>query len=158
VIAQPDLADRILTEEEGVEPAVYKDSRGFWTIGVGALVDPSVKGAGLCEAAIAAQLDFDKAQAVTDANAIPGFSDCNDVQQAAIISMCFQLGALLWPNFREALAAKNYPAARAAALDSRWATQTAQRAHREAYMLGTGKWLDHGAPVPDETTTEGTTQ
>jgi GH24 family phage-related lysozyme (muramidase) len=145
----PDLADRILIEEEKSEPCVYKDSKGYWTIGVGACVDPAVKGVGLCQAAIDAQLDYNKQQAVSDANSIPGFSDCNDVQQASIISMCFQMGALEWPDFRAAIAAKNYPAAAAAALDSNWArNETPIRAQREAYMIGSGKWLDYGAPIP----------
>jgi len=148
--ALPDLADRIITEEEGCTRNVIKDSKGYLTIGIGACVDPAVTGAGLCDAAIQAQLDYNKAEAVAEANNIPGFSACNNIQQGAVVSMCFQLGALEWPVFRAAMAANNWPAAAAAALDSKWATETPTRAERECYMLATGKWLDHGAPIPTE--------
>jgi lysozyme len=143
------LADRILMEEEGYVTTAYKDSRGFLTIGVGCLVDPSVSGAGLCGAAIKAQLDNDLIEAQAEAAALKGFTDCNDVQQAVIISMCFQLGTLAdWPQFKAALAAKDYVGAAEAGLDSRWAAQTPTRAKREMYMLSSGTWLDHGATIP----------
>lgn len=142
------LAERLISEEEGVNPCAYKDSRGFWTIGIGSLVDSSVHGAGLCQAAIDAQFEHDSAEALAQAQALPGFAACNDVQQAVLTSMCFQLGGLShWPKFLAALGNGDFQTAAAEGLNSAWAKQTPHRAQREMAMLQSGTWLDHGAPI-----------
>jgi lysozyme len=146
-----DLVETLLDQEEGRSATVYPDSRGFWTISRGCLVDARVAGAGLCEAAMAAQDAHDSALARTRAAALPGFDDCNDVQRAVLVSMCFQLGALEhWPDFRAALARKDFVAAADAGMDSQWAKQTPRRAHREMGMLATGKWIEPGNVAPAE--------
>lgn len=141
-----DLAEQLVEEEEGREVCAYPDSQGYLTIGVGALVDRHVPGAGLCQAAINAQLDHDMAQARSDAADLPGFQRLNEVQQAVLISMCFQLGNLHdWPHFKAALALGDLQAAAAAGLDSLWAKQTPQRAKRAMQMLASGQWINKGA-------------
>lgn len=135
-----DLAHRLVAEEEGRIAHVYQDSLGFWTIGVGALVDQR-KGGGLCDEAIDAQLEHDLQTARRRAAALSGFDQCNEVRQAVLISMCFQLGSLAsWANFRNALAAGDYNAAADHGLDSLWARQTLARAERQMQMLRTGEW------------------
>ena len=138
-----DLAEALVAEEEGREPCAYPDTQGFLTIGVGCLVDKRVKGAGLCDAAIDVQFEHDSAQARSDASALPGFSYANDVRQAVLISMCFQLGNLHdWPNFRSAVAIGDWEAAVTAGMDSAWyRTQTPERAKRELQMLASGQWI-----------------
>jgi lysozyme len=137
-----DLAQTLIESEEGRRRTVYKDNLGYDTIGIGCLVDSRVAGAGLCDAAIDAQFSYNSAQARTDAAALPGFAACNDVRQAVLISMCFQLGSLHdWPNFRAAIAAGDYIAAQAAGLASKWASETPERATRELLMLRTGIWI-----------------
>jgi lysozyme len=138
-----DLLIQLLTEEEGRSATVYKDSLGYSTIGIGACVDPRVRGAGLCDAAIDAQFAHDSIQARNDAEAIPGFLRCNDVRQKVLESMCFQLGDLHdWPDFKGALAVDDYEAAASAGYDSEWArTETPVRAKRELEMLRTGQWI-----------------
>src|SRR5690242_13265695 len=139
-----DLAERLIGEEEGREPCVYLDIRGLSTIGIGCLVDKKVPGAGLCDEAISAQFAHDSARAWRDAAALPGFQRCNDVRQAVLVSMCFQLGSLHdWPHFRSALALGDYNAAALAGLDSDWARQTPERAKRQMQMLASGQWVDH---------------
>lgn len=139
-----DLAERLIGEEEGREKCAYQDTRGLWTIAIGALVDKSIPGAGLCDEAIDAQFAHDSARAQRDAEALPGFQRCNDVRQAVLVSMCFQLGSLHdWPHFRAALALGDYIAAAAAGLDSDWAReQTPKRAQREMQMLASGQWVN----------------
>jgi len=135
-----DLAHRLVSEEEGRIAHVYQDSLGFWTIGVGALVDAR-KGGALCDEAIDAQLEHDLKAARERAAALSGFDQCNEVRQAVLISMAFQLGSLTgWPNFRNALAYGDYAAAAAHGLDSQWAKQTPNRAQRQMQMLRTGEW------------------
>lgn len=138
-----DLAEALIAEEEGREPCAYPDTQGYLTIAIGCLVDKRVKGAGLCNAAIEAQFEHDSARAKADASALPGFEYANDVRQAVLISMCFQLGNLHdWPNFRKAVAMGDWEAAAAAGMDSAWyKTQTPERARRELQMLGSGQWI-----------------
>jgi GH24 family phage-related lysozyme (muramidase) len=138
-----DLATKLIGEEEGRERFVYPDPRGFSTIGIGCLVDERVHGAsGLCDEAIDAQFAHDSTRARADAMRLKGFDRCNEVRQAVLISMCFQLGSLRdWPNFRRAIEAGNYAEAAEHGLDSDWArTQTPKRAHRQMRMLASGEW------------------
>lgn len=138
-----DLVEQLIAEEEGRERCAYQDSQGLWTIGIGCLVDKRKNAAGLCDAAIDAQFAHDSATARGWAAAIPGWSLCNDVQQAVIVSMCFQLGQLHdWPFFRAALARGDFAGAEAAGQQSEWFRQTPARAKRELNMLRTGQWQD----------------
>ena len=137
-----DAAQRLIEEEEGRSGCVYKDSRGYDTIGVGCLVDARVMGAGLCDEAIDAQFAHDSAAARADAAMLPGYQRLNETQQAALISMCFQLGDLHdWPNFKAALAMGDMAAAYTAGKASLWYSQTPKRAERELTMLRTGVWV-----------------
>jgi lysozyme len=138
-----DLIVQLLSEEEGRSATVYKDSLGYSTIGIGCLVDPRIRTAGLCDAAIDTQFAHDSVQARNDAEALPGFLRCNDVRQTVLVSMCFQLGNLRdWPDFKGALATDNYEAAASAGYDSEWArTETPVRAKRELEMLRIGQWI-----------------
>lgn len=137
-----DLAQVLIAEEEGSSATVYEDTRGYQTIGIGCLVDPKFPGAGLCEAAIDAQFDHDSAQARKEAASIAGFGACNDVRQAVLISMCYQLGDLQnWPSFRLALSENEYNTAADAMLNSEWHLQTKRRCERAAEMMRTGAWV-----------------
>lgn len=137
-----DLAQQLIEREEGRVAHVYPDSRKLWTIGIGCLVDPSVPGAGLCDEAIDVQFAHDSARARKDAANLPGFQRCNDVRQAVLVSMCFQLGSLEgWPKFKAALSLGDFDMAAREGLNSAWAKQTPQRAQRQMAMLKTGVWV-----------------
>lgn len=142
-----DLSERLLDEEEGRSRTVYQDTRGYWTISRGCLVDARIPGAGLCGAAMAAQDAHDSAAARAIAESFPHFDELNEVRQVALISMTFQLGAkpLHWPNFIAALEKRDYAAAAEAGMDSDWARdQTPRRAKREMNMLASGQWIERG--------------
>lgn len=135
-----DLAHRLVSEEEGRIPHVYQDHLGFWTIGVGCLVDAR-KGGALCDEAIDVQLEHDLARFRQQAETLPGYAALNDVRRAVIISMLFQLGSLSdWPKFRKALADGDYDKAAEEGMNSTWAKQTPTRAQRQMHMLRTGEW------------------
>lgn len=139
------LLEVLIGEEEGRDPHVYRDSRGYLTIGIGCLVDPKIPSAGLCDAAITAQFEHDTTTARGLAAEFPGFAELNEVRQAALISMCFQLGSkpLGWPHFVAALKAGDFSAAAVAGRDSDWwRTETHKRAEREMTMLETGNWVE----------------
>lgn len=138
------LAEVLVGEEEGREPCAYQDTRGLWTIGIGCLVDKSMPGAGLCDDAIGAQFTHDSLRARQSAAKFPHFSDLNEVRQAVLVSMCFQLGEkpLHWPNFVRALEQRDYNGAATHGLDSDWARdQTPARAKRQMQMLASGQWV-----------------
>jgi lysozyme len=140
----PDIAEQIIVKAEDRVPYVYPDSRGFWTIGIGCLVDKRVQGSGLCDAAIEAQFAHDSAKARAFAAALPGYEGCNDVQRGVLVSMCFQLGSLEhWPDFRAALAKGDFVTAAEAGLDSQWAKQTQVRAKWEMTMLQSGTFTEY---------------
>jgi GH24 family phage-related lysozyme (muramidase) len=139
-------ARQLLEEEEGISSHAYQCD-GLWHVGMGCLIDSSVPSDGLCKEAIDAQATHDIAKAQALATAIAGFDACNDVRQAVLISMCFQLGNLAgWPKFRAALAAGDYATAAEEGRNSAWAkTQTPLRAKRELDMLASGQWIDKGS-------------
>ncbi len=139
------LVETLIAEEEGREACVYRDSRGYYTIGIGCLVDKSQIGAGLCDQAIDVQFEHDSARARGIAERFPHFAELNEVRQAVLISMAFQLGTkpLYWPNFMAALEARDYAKAAAEGRDSDWwRVQTHQRAERQMSMLSTGEWVN----------------
>lgn len=139
------LAMQLLEEEEGVSSHAYK-CFGLIHVGMGCLIDSSVPSDGLCKEAIDAQALHDMAKAQGLAAGLPGFDQCNDVRQAVLISMCFQLGNLSgWPRFRAAIAAGDYVTASQEGLNSAWArTETPLRAMREMKMLASGEWISKG--------------
>lgn len=138
-----DLAHKLVSEEEGRRRHVYQDTEGYWTVGVGCLVDAR-KGGGLCDEAIDVQLNHDLQTARKRAAALAGFELCNEVRKAVLVSMCFQLGSLAsWTNFRKALSAGDYDAAAEHGLDSLWARQTPKRAERQMQMMRSGAWVNH---------------
>lgn len=139
-----DLVETLIGEEEGRDPCVYLDTRNLSTIGIGCLVDKRIPGAGLCDEAIAVQFAHDSAEARRQAARFKGFERCNEVQQAVLVSMCFQMGSkpLHWPNFCHAIEMGDYAAAARHGRDSDWwRNQTRKRAERQMQMLETGLWV-----------------
>lgn len=135
------LAQQLVNEGEGPSSATVYYVNGYAHIGRGVCVDKHVPGAGLPDP-IRAQLDFEELKKATAlAENLPGYQRCNDVQQAVLVSMCYQLGSLWnWPRFKAALAAGDHIAASNEMLDSLWARETPKRANREAKMMKTGEW------------------
>jgi GH24 family phage-related lysozyme (muramidase) len=140
------LATTLLEEEEGISSHAYL-CEGLIHVGMGCLIDASVPSDGLCKEAIDAQSLHDIAKAQGVAAAIPGFTQCNEVRQAVLVSFCFQLGSLAgWPKFLAALAAGDYATAAQEGLNSAWAKEeTPLRAKREMDMLASGQWIEKGA-------------
>jgi GH24 family phage-related lysozyme (muramidase) len=159
--ALEDLSERLVGEEEGPSnPHVYPDSRGFWTISRGCLVDKRVPDCeGLCAEARAVQDAYDLGKAAALAATLPGFDHLSPIRIAVATSMCYQLGALKdWDDFRTALVAGDYnECATQMLLDdpgtpkqrpSAWHKETPRRCERAAYMMKSGQWLAHGDPIP----------
>lgn len=135
---------RQLTGDEGNKPTVYKDSLGYWTIGIGRLVDPKKPGGGLRPSEIAFMLanDIDEREQALLTH-LPWITSLSEERQAVLINMSFQMGVeglLAFKNTLAMVKAFNFEAAAAGMLQSKWATQTPERAERLAKQMRTGTW------------------
>ncbi len=132
-----------LRRDEGVRPAAYQDHLGFWTIGVGRLIDAR-KGGGLRDSEIDLLLlnDInDRVEALNDA--LPWFQDLSEPRKGVLLNMAFQLGTAGLLAFTTTLAhvrAGRYSDAAKAMLLSKWAQQTPMRAMRLAQQMEDNQW------------------
>lgn len=134
---------KMLSLHEGRIPHAYKDSMGFWTIGVGHLIDKS-KGGRLPEHIIDALLDYDiEAHSKPLLDAIPWVAELDEVRQAVLFDMAFNLGVpglLKWKNTLAMIQKGQYANAADAMAGSLWARQVKSRAVRLVKMMRTGEW------------------
>lgn len=128
----------LLRRHEGTVRHAYQDHLGYWTIGVGRLIDER-RGGGLSDDEIDYLLDNDIERVLSQLEpTIPGWDDLPDNVQIALASMAFQLGVAGLFGFKRMLAAierKDWAEARREALHSKWAHQTPTRATEIAGML-----------------------
>ena len=133
-----------LRRDEGTRATAYQDHLGFWTIGVGRLIDSRKPGAGLRPDEIDYLLKndiSDRVQALT--KALPWFDRLDEARRGALINMAFQLGTAGLLGFKSTLAliaAGKYAEASEQMLKSKWANQTPARAKRLAEQMKTGEW------------------
>ena len=144
----------MVRRHEGVRDQLYQDCLGFWTIGVGHLVDVrkgdwcddntaarlSENGFRLSPAVIDAYLRDDLVAAERDVETLMAASQetLNDARYAALVSMAFNLGASGFASFTKARAAINRGQWREAhdqLLDSKLARQLPQRAKEIAEII-----------------------
>ena len=137
-----DLKSQLL-REEGAESCAYQDSLGYWTIGVGRLID-SRKGGGLSNDEIDYLLDNDiKAKTREVLLALPWMPRLSEPRQAVLIGMAFQMGIGGLLKFKRMLGSVEdgqYGEAAMEMFDSTWAKQTPSRATRMAKQMETGEW------------------
>lgn len=132
-----------LKNEEGSVPHAYQDSLGFWTIGVGRLIDQRKGGLLYPD-----EIDYLLANDVkrkTDglATALPWFQLLDEPRQAVLIGMAFQMGVKGLLAFTTTLGhvrVGRYAEAAVAMLESVWAKQTPERAKRLSKQMETGEW------------------
>lgn len=132
-----------LREFEGVIPHAYQDHLGFWTIGVGRLIDKR-KGGGLTNDEIDYLLDNDIARKSDEVfSRLPWVKTLNEPRQAVVIGMAFQMGIAGLLGFKNTLRAMQegrFADAAQGMLNSKWAQQTPERAKRLANQMERGEW------------------
>jgi lysozyme len=132
----------LIEKHEGRVEHAYQDSLGYWTIGVGHLIDQR-QGGKLPAHIIDALFEHDLKEHGDELfAALPWVNDLDLVRQAVLIDMYFNLRRRLF-GFKETLRhfeAGNWNAASDAMLDSKWAGQVGARAKRLALMVRTGQW------------------
>lgn len=140
----------LLIRDEGLCLFPYRDSLGFWTIGVGHLIDGR-KGGSLPE--------YIRSFPLTDAEALrllnddinechyqlnlrlPWWQRLSETRKNVLLSMVFQMGmagVLKFNTFLRNLEEENYSGAASSMQASLWAKQTPERVDRLAAMMLTG--------------------
>lgn len=142
MIDEAAVTARLIDDEDEVLHA-YQDHLGFWTIGVGRLIDER-KGGGLTQDESRYLLRNDIGRRLSQcSNRFEWWHTIGDVRRGVVVCMAFQLGTNGVANFKKMCAALrilDYTTAAAEMLDSTWATQTPARAHRMARIMRSGQW------------------
>lgn len=130
-----------LIRDEGCVLHAYQDHLGYWTLGIGRLIDKR-KGGGITAEEARYLLENDIGRVVTELRKrVKFWGKLSDARQRALANMGFQLGVAGLMDFRRMLAAMEVMDFRKAAdeaLNSTWARQTPQRAQRVAKMIREG--------------------
>lgn len=136
-----DALRKQLIEHEGLRPSAYQDSLGYWTIGVGRLIDAR-KGGRITHDEAMFLLDNDIAQCVGQLRgALDWFAREDEIRQRALIDLAFNLGISGLLKFRNTLAAwarKDYAAAARGLEKSLWYRQVGRRGPRIVQMVKHG--------------------
>lgn len=132
-----------LRDEEGEVLSAYQDHLGFWTIGVGRLIDKR-KGGGITkeESEYLLSNDISKVNAQLDIN-MPWWRKLDEPRQAVLQGMAFQMGIaglLGFKNTLKMIESGDYEGAGKGMLNSLWAKQTPARAKRMSEQMRTGEW------------------
>jgi lysozyme len=135
--------EKMLLREEGFVPHAYQDHLGYWTIGIGRLIDKR-RGGGISEeeALYLLRNDVRRIRERLDEE-IPWWVDLNRPRQAVLIGMAYQMGVPGLLKFRNTLAAvanEDYATAAKGMRASLWARQTPGRAERMAKQMETGRF------------------
>lgn len=108
---------------EGRVAHAYQDHKGYWTIGIGHLIDER-RGGKLPDHIIDELCDWDIEQVIKELDrAAPAWREVHKGARAALIEMGFQMGLPSLMKFRKMWAALengDFEEAHAQALDSKW--------------------------------------
>ena len=125
--------------DEGKRPSAYKDSLGYWTIGVGRLIDAS-KGGFLRDDEISLMLDNDIASARRDCKKLfPAYDTFSQDRQDALANMRFNMGLKTFSEFKTTIGhinAGRWAEAQESAKQSLWYKQVGKRAERVIKQMG----------------------
>lgn len=142
-MARIDNTEAMLRREEGEVLYAYQDHLGYWTIGVGILIDKR-KGGGLLPEESAFILNNRiRLMRQKVIGQWPWVAKLNEARQAVLIGMAFQMGIDGLKGFVNTLRnieAGFYDKAASGMLNSKWARQTPARAQRMSDQMRTGEW------------------
>ena len=142
--------------EEGYRTKSYKDTKGYWTIGIGHLLSKTENFEGLVwtDAKVRTVFENDLDNSLRHAKEIfPQYDILPPTVQLAILDMIFNLGGYGFRQFKTVIRmihAGRYVDAAAAALDSKWArTDVPNRARRTAKLIADGQSYVAPVAAPD---------
>ena len=127
----------------------YKDTMGIDTIGIGHNMVSSPLPQGMTPPLTLEQVDqlfkTDLTIVMKSISQLSWFSSLDEVRQAVLIDMCFNMG---WGTLRKfvntlnLIGAGQYAQASKEMLESAWARQLPNRSKEDAEMMLTGSWPD----------------
>lgn len=123
----------IIKKNEGLRLSVYKDTRGFPTIGYGHLIKKGEKFGLLTKQQADELFEKDFAEHLNHAKKFPGFAGLTENRRGVIIDMTFNMGANWWnkwPNFVRHMVQGDYNSASNDIRSSRYYKQVGKRAER----------------------------
>jgi lysozyme len=133
-----------LRGDEGNSTCVYRDNLGYWTIGVGRLVDARKPGSGLRPVEVSFMLQNDIEDRINELDKrLPWFKNLDEARRGVLLNMAFQMGVVGLMKFETTLKrveSGDYTGAKRSMLQSLWAQQTPARAARLAKQMETGQW------------------
>lgn len=137
--------------EEGKRNRPYKDTEGYWTIGIGHLMEdqsPSNKDFSISDQRVHELYEIDLQNKINDLDrALPWAKELDPVRYMCLLDMCFQMGIgsaekgtglLGFKNTLRFIQNGDYEQAAKNMLLSKWARQTPNRAKRRADEMRTG--------------------
>lgn len=131
-----------LVQHEGFVSPAYQDSEGWWTIGIGRLIDER-KGGGITKDEALYLLSNDIKKAEAHAAEYLWYPHLDAVRQNVVVELIFNMGPGKFSGFKKAIAAieqQDYRETAIQLLDSTWAKQVGNRALRLAEMMRSGSW------------------
>jgi lysozyme len=131
----------MITLHEGERLKMYQDTKGIWTIGVGHNIEEK----GISKAVSQMMLEEDLAEAAEDARTFNWFGGLDEVRQAVVIDMIFNMGLTRFSRFRKTIGYIErgmYRSASVEMLDSKWAREDVaeSRSGKLSKMMETGEW------------------
>lgn len=141
-----EMRDKLLQQlkrDEGFVDHAYQDHLGYWTIGIGRLIDGRRGGRITEEEALyLLNNDVERFEKEVD-KALPWVKNLDEARKGVILNMAFNLGIQGLLGFKNTLAkvqAGEYAEAAKNMLASKWAYQVGNRAIRLAKQMETGTW------------------
>ena len=132
---------RYITANEGEVLKPYRDSKGYWTIGIGHRIFGEVpqkwkEGIGTQEMFNLFFQDY-KSALMTAQNIFPDLEDYPEDAQMVLVDMCFQMGNKVkrFSKMREAIDTGDWNLAAWEIIDSRYLLETPVRARNNALIL-----------------------
>lgn len=133
--------EALLVRQEGVKLSAYRDSEGYWTIGVGRLIDAQKGGTiSRAEAMFLLKNDIDRIIAGLYSR-WPWIATLDEPRQIVLANMAYNIGIGGLALFTQTLAFVrdgDYGRAADAMLKSKWASQVKGRALELAQIMRTG--------------------
>lgn len=131
--------------DEGRANKSYKDSLGYWTIGVGHLLgsSPSFEGVVWTDEQVDDTFEEDFEQAIKEATeAFAGLSALDGPRAGALVNLAFELGPTLssFHGFLNLLDSGDYAGAAQDLMNTKYARQVPARASRIAFRIKTGTY------------------
>jgi len=136
-------ATQQLRRDEGEVLHAYQDSLGYWTIGIGVMIDKRRGGGITQEESEYLFVNRLRARIGELDQMLPWWRTLDEPRQGVMLNMSYQMGVLGLTGFVNTLRmvqAGSYEAAADAMLKSKWASQTPVRAQRLSDQMREGVW------------------